>query len=203
VKFSRNITSAVVIACASLATVTFAQAQTSTPRTGSGMSMYSPGSSYIGFNAGRSDFSIGNGTGIFTGDDKDTAYNIYAGSFFNPNLGLELGYTDFGKIARAGGSTKAMGFNLSLVGKYPLGTSFNLLGKVGTTYGRTEVSSLPGSGITPGKENGFGVSYGLGAEYLFTPQLSAVAQYDEHRLKFAGTGRDRIGVASLGLRYRF
>jgi OmpA-OmpF porin, OOP family len=184
-----------------MATVSVAQAQTSS--SGSGFSMYSPGSSYIGFNAGRSDFSIGNGTGIFSGDDKDTAYNIYAGSFFNPYLGLELGYTDFGKISRAGGETKAMGFNLSLVGKYPLGTSFNLLGKVGTTYGRTEVSSLPGSGITPGKENGFGVSYGIGAEYLFTPQLSAVAQYDEHRLKFAGTGRDRIGVASLGLRYRF
>lgn len=165
--------------------------------------MYSPGSSYLGFNVGQSDFSLGNGTGLFSGDDKDTAYNIYGGSYFNPYLGLELGYTDFGKAKRGGGDTKAMGFNLSLVGKYPLGTSFNLLGKVGTTYGRTEVSSLPGSGIASGKENGFGISYGVGAEFLFTPQLSAVAQYDEHRLKFVGSGRDRIGVASLGLRYRF
>ena len=165
--------------------------------------MYSPGSSYIGFNAGQSDFSLGNGTGLFSGDDKDTAYNIYAGSYFNPYLGLELGYTDFGKAKRGGGDTKAMGFNLSLVGRYPIGTSFNLLGKVGTTYGRTEVSSLAGSGVTPGKENGFGLSYGVGAEYLFTPQLSAVLQYDEHRLEFAGTGRDRIGAATLGLRYRF
>jgi OmpA-OmpF porin, OOP family len=180
-----------------------AQAQISTSRSGSGFSMYSPGSSYIGFNAGQSDFSLGNGTGLFSGDDKDTAYNIYAGSYFNPYLGLELGYTDFGKAKRGGGNTKAMGFNLSLVGKYPLGTSFNLLGKVGTTYGRTEVSSLPGSGITAGKENGFGLSYGVGAEYLFTPQLSGVIQYDEHRLEFAGTGRDRIGAATLGLRYRF
>jgi OmpA-OmpF porin, OOP family len=203
VNYSRHLVSVIAIACASLATVSVAQAQTNTSRSGSGFSMYSPGSSYIGFNAGKSDFSLGNGTGLFSGDDKDTAYNIYAGSFFNPYMGLELGYTDFGKAKRGGGDTKAMGFNLSLVGKYPLGSSFNLLGKVGTTYGRTEVSSLPGSGVTSGKENGFGVSYGVGAEYLFTPQLSAVAQYDEHRLKFAGTGRDRIGVASLGLRYRF
>ena len=202
-KYSRNLVAAIAIACASLATVSVAQAQTSTSRSGSGFSMYSPGSSYIGFNAGQSDFSLGNGTGLFSGDDKDTAYSIYAGSFFNQYMGLELGYTDFGKAKRGGGDSKAMGFNLSLVGKYPIGTSFNLLGKVGGTYGRTEVSSLPGSGIRSGKEDGFGVSYGVGAEYLFTPQLSAVAQYDEHRLKFAGAGRDRIGVAALGLRYRF
>ena len=202
-KYSRRLASSLVIACASFAAVTGSQAQTAASRSGSGFSMYSPGSSYIGFNAGRSDFSLGNGTGLFSGDDKDTAYNIYAGSYFNPYLGLELGYTDFGKAKRGGGDTKAMGFNLSLVGKYPLGTSFNLLGKVGTTYGRTEVSSLPGSGISAGKENGFGISYGVGAEYLFTPQLSAVVQYDEHRLKFAGSGSDRIGAATLGLRYRF
>jgi OmpA-OmpF porin, OOP family len=203
VKYFRYLMSAVALAFAALASVSVAQAQTSTPRSGSGFSMYSPGSNYIGFNVGRSDFSLGNGTGIFSRDDKDTAYNLYAGSFFNPYLGLELGYADFGKAQRGGGTTKAMGFNLSLAGKYPIGTSFNLLGKVGTSYGRTEVSALPGSGLTSGKENGFGLSYGVGAEYLFTPQLSAVAQYDEYRLKFVGTGRDRIGVGSVGLRYRF
>ena len=119
------------VACASLATVTLTQAQTTTNRSGSGsgsgFSMYSPGSSYIGLNAGQSDFSLGNGTGLFSGDDKDTAYSIYAGSYFNPYLGLEAGYTDFGKARRGGGESKAMGFNLSLVGKYPLGSSINLL----------------------------------------------------------------------------
>ena len=202
-KYFRHLLSVMAVACASLATVTLTQAQTTTNRSGSGFSMYSPGSSYIGLNAGQSDFSLGNGTGLFSGDDKDTAYSIYAGSYFNPYLGLEAGYTDFGKARRGGGESKAMGFNLSLVGKYPLGSSINLLGKLGTTYGRTEVSSLPGSGIASGKETGFGISYGVGAEYLFTPQLSAVAQYDEHRLEFAGAGRDRIGATTLGLRLRF
>ncbi|WP_114970924.1 outer membrane protein [Rhodoferax ferrireducens] len=46
-------------------------------------------------------------------------------------------------------------------------------------------------------------SYGVGAEYKFTPQWSAVLQYDEHDLKFAGDNRDRISVVSLGARYRF
>ena len=117
-KHTRRLLSAMAIACASLATVTVAQAQTSASRSGSGFSFYTPGSSYIGLNAGQSDFSLGNGTGLFSGDDKDTAYSIYAGSYFNPYLGLEVGYTDFGKARRGGGESKAMGFNLSLVGKY-------------------------------------------------------------------------------------
>ena len=169
----------------------------------SNYSLYAPGASYVGLNAGKSDFSLGRGIAAFPSDNKDTVYSIYAGSYFSSNLGLELGYTNLGKITRAGGKTKANGANLSLVGKIPLGTSFNLLGKLGTMYGRTEVSAAPGSGITSGSENGFGVSYGLGAEYSFNPNWSAVLQYDAYDLKFPGSGRDRVSAATAGLRYRF
>ncbi len=185
-----------------LGAATAAQAQTNT-NMGSGYSLYGPGSSYIGLNAGQSNFSVGNGTGIFPSDKKDRAIGLTAGSYFNNNFGAELGYTDFGRITRGGGNTKAQGVNFSLVGRLPLGNSFNLLGKVGTTYGRTSVSSAPGSGVTAGNASGFGLSYGIGAEYLFTPALSAVLQYDSHDLKFAGNGRDRVSATTLGLRYRF
>lgn len=166
-------------------------------------SMYVPGSSYIGFNVGRTDYSLGNGTGIFGNDKSNTSYGLNAGAYFNNYLGLEVGMNDFGDATRGGGTTQAYGFNVSLIGKLPLNQNFNLLGKVGTTYGRTEVSSLPGSGITAGKNDGFGVSYGIGAEYVFAPNISAVLQYDEHYLKFIGTDRERVGTASVGLRYRF
>jgi OmpA-OmpF porin, OOP family len=189
--------SATLVAFAALTTSTLAQAQNSN------YSLYAPGASYIGLNAGKSDFSLGSGIGNFTSDKRDTVYSIYAGSYFNPNLGLELGYTNFGKINRAGGTTKAEGANLSLIGKVPLGSSFNLLGKLGTTYGRTDVSAVPASGIVSGNESGFGVSYGLGAEYTFNPNWSAVLQYDAYDLKFPGSGRDRVSSATAGLRYRF
>jgi OOP family OmpA-OmpF porin len=106
----------------------------------SNYSFYAPGSRYFGLNIGQSDFSLPNGTGGFPSDNKDTSYNIYGGSYFNNNFGLELGYTDFGKANRAGGQTEAQGINLSLVGRLPLSNSFNLLGKLGTTYGHTRVS---------------------------------------------------------------
>lgn len=188
--------SATVLAVAALIAASSAQAQ-------SNYGLYAPGASYLGLNIGQSDYSLSNGVGGFASDKHDTAYNIYTGSFVSENFGMEVGYTHFGKVSRAGGSTKAEGLNLSLLGRIPLGSQFNLLGKLGTTYGWTDVSSAPGTGIGSGTEKGFGVSYGLGAEYVFSPQLSAVLQYDEHRLKFAGTGRDRISATTVGLRYRF
>lgn len=197
----------VLVACATsllaLGASTTAFAQNSPSGWDRAKSMYIPGSSYIGFNVGRTNYTLGNGTGIFGNDQSDTSYGLNAGAYFNNYLGLELGMNDFGDAARGGGTTQAYGFNVSLIGKLPLNQNFNLLGKVGTTYGRTEISSRPGSGIRAGKDDGFGVSYGIGAEYVFAPNISAVIQYDEHYLKFVGTDRERVGTASVGLRYRF
>jgi OmpA-OmpF porin, OOP family len=160
---------------------------------------------YFDLSAGQTDYRLGNGSGLFGSNNGSTAYAISAGSYFTNNLGVELGYTDFGRINRGGGETRADGVTLKLVGRLPLGSQFNLLGKVGTTYGRTEVTSAAGSGISPGSDNGFGVNLGIGAEFLFTPNWSAVVQYDAHDLRFASStnDRDRIGIATVGIRYTY
>ncbi len=203
-KKSRSLISSLFVAAAALAAVAGAQAQSSASSgASSGYALGGRGTSHIGLNAGQSDFKLSNGTGLFASDNHDTAYNIYVGSYFKNNFGFEIGYTDFGKVNRGGGSTKAEGINLSLIGKLPVSGSFNLLGKIGATYGRTDVSSAAGSGITAGSDSGFDWSYGLGAEYAFNPQWSAVLQYDEHYLKFIGSGRDRVSATTLGLRYGF
>lgn len=165
--------------------------------------LYAPGSSYVELGIGQSDYSLGNGIGVFDSDEGDTAYSVRGGTFFNPNVGVEIGYTDFGTIQRAGGTTQAEGINLSLLGRMPVSPSFNLLGKIGTTYSNTEVSSHPASGVVAGSENDFGLSYGIGAEYQLTPQWSGVLQYESQNMKFAGDRTDRVGLTSLSARYRF
>lgn len=196
--FSRTL-SATCVAIAALTSGMAAHAQS----TSGGYSMYSPGSGYIGLNAGQSDYRIGNGNGTTASDPKDTAYSIYGGSYFNNNFGFEIGYNDFGRITRGGGTTKAEGINLDLVGRLPLSNSFNLLGKVGTTYTRTDTSATLASGVTSGRESDWGWNYGIGVEWAFNPAWSAVLQYDEHDAKFAGGSKDSINVTSVGLRYRF
>jgi OmpA-OmpF porin, OOP family len=199
--------SALALAMASLGASSVASAQMM-GSSSSGPWVRPPGSSYAGFNIGRANYSIP--TGAFASDTKDTTYGINLGSYFTNYAGVEIGYIDFGNATRGGGGTEAQGFNISLVGRFPfgerigfLGSSFNLLGKIGTTYTRTETTSLVGSGIPRGKEDGFGLSLGVGAEYQFATNLSAVLQYDRHNVKFAGDQDEHIGVTSVGLRYRF
>ena len=201
--FSR--VSGLVLAVAALAAVGGVQAQTTTSTSRGMFAMSDRPVTYFGFGVGQTDYRLGNGSGLYGSDNRSTAYSLSAGSYFTSNVGVEVGYTDFGRINRAGGQTRADGFNLSLVGKLPLAPSFNVLGKIGTTYGRTEVSALAGSGITRGSDVGFGLSLGLGAEYMVTQNWSGVLQYDVHDLRFAGgaSDRDRIGVTTLGLRYTF
>ncbi|HQX61250.1 MAG TPA: outer membrane beta-barrel protein [Burkholderiaceae bacterium] len=198
---SKRVLSTLCVAAAALGAGSAALAQ-STSTTSPSSPYYAAGNSYVGVNVGRSDFSLNSGTGLFASEQRDNSYNFAAGTYFDRNFGVELGYTHFGNIQRGGGDTRAQGINLSAIGRLPLSTSFNLLGKLGTTYARTRVTSAPGSGISSGSENGFGLSLGLGAEYVFTPALSAVLQYELHDLKFAG-GRDHVANTSIGLRYRF
>lgn len=202
-KNSRRSLTGLTVAVAFLAVAAGAQAQSSMSSATSGSMWPAASQSYIGLSGGRSDFELGNGIGLFNHDQNDNAYSINAGTYPFNNFGFEVGYTDFGQIDRAGGRTQADGINLSLIGRLPLGTSFNLLGKLGTTYGRTDVSSDPSSGVGAGTESGFGWSYGVGAEFTFSPQWSAVLQYDEHRLKYVGGHRDSLSTTTLGARYRF
>lgn len=196
-----GILSGLAVAVTSLTLASGAQAQMT--RSDGSMSMYAPGSGYIGFNAGRSHYGDRalNLTGIVN-DRNNNAYSLYGGSFFNNNFGLELGYNDFGRVNRLGGSTKANAISLSLVGKYPIGQSFNVLGRLGGSYVRTDVSSNQAV-IPNGRDNRFDVSYGLGAEYTFTPAWSAVLQYDEYNLRYTGGARERLNTTTLGVRYHF
>jgi OOP family OmpA-OmpF porin len=202
VKSFKPVLSALALGVFGLMASSGAHAQTS-GTAASNSSWYSPNNAYIGFNAGQSSYRQGCGTGTFNCGDKDDAYSIYGGSMLNNNFGLELGYVNMGDIGRGGGTTKAEGINLSLVGKLPLSQSFSLFGKVGTTYGRTKVSSLPGSGVTAGNEDGFGLSVGAGVSYDFSERWSAVLQWDRHDFKFAGAGRENINATTLGVKYRF
>lgn len=160
-------------------------------------------SGYLGLNLGRSRYDVSCGSALFACDRTDNLVNLYGGSMFSDYFGAEIGYLHFGEMNRGGGDTDAQGINLSLVGRAPVASSFSVIGKLGTTYGRTRTSAAAGSGVTPGNDSGWGLSYGLGLAYDFTPRMSAVLSWDSHDLHFAGTGRDAVRTTSVGLQYRF
>ncbi|MGE0798729.1 MAG: outer membrane beta-barrel protein [Lautropia sp.] len=155
---------------------------------------------YFGLNLGKSKFdpSCAPGFGCDTGK---TGYRATLGGQTTETVGAEISYINLGKIDFSGGSQRAHGFNLSVVGTLPVGAGFSAFGKLGATYGWTETrSSAPG--IRTGDEKGIGFSYGLGLGYRLTPQLELTAEYERHRFDFA-PGDQSLGFTSIGLRYRY
>jgi opacity protein-like surface antigen len=59
-----------------------------------------------------------------------------------------------------------------------------------------------GYGVQLGKGSGFGLSYGAGVRWAFTPQWSAVLQWERQRLHFADRLSD-VDAATLGLQYNY
>ena len=167
--------------------------------------MFTPGSANLEMSFGQSSFRLNSGTGGFASQQRKNSHNIYGGACFNENFGAQIGYTDFDRINRAGGTTYANGVTFSLLGRLTAAPSFNLPGRAGTTYSRTHVLFNPASNITPGNESNWDPSYGVGAEYVFSPSWSGVLQFDQYNMKYAGMGRDKVNVnvTGLGARYSF
>lgn len=157
---------------------------------------------YVGISGGRSKYDLNTGPAGLGSDTSGSPLKLTTGGFFHPNMGVEFGYLNAGKAHRLGGDTKAHGFNLSLVGRAPLSEQFDVFGKVGTTYGRTRTSGVMGTGVQTGKEDGFGLSYGVGARWAFTPQWAAVVEWENHRFKFSDGDAD-VKLTTVGLQYRF
>lgn len=136
-------------------------------------------------------------------EDPDAAIHVYTGGLFNPNFGLQLGYFRFNDAERNGGKTKISGVNLVLTGIAPLTSTLNLVGRVGGTYGWTDVSAGPGIVAARGDETGFGAAYGVGLAWDFNRNWSVTLDWDRHHMKFPGDDKKNVDMATVGFKYRF
>ena len=179
-------------------------AQTSpAPASASGTNWYTPiGGRYVGIDIGSAKFSGGCGLGGLPCEDSSDAYSIYTGGMWNKNFGMELGATDFGSVDRAGGTAKAYGFSLKAVGVAPLTESLAAYAKVGTLYSHTKVTADAGAGVNTGTDTNWGLTYGVGLSFDFSPKVAAVLGWDRSNVHFAGS-QEHINTTSLGLKYRF
>ena len=117
-------------------------------------------------------------------------------------LGLEVGYTDFGRIRTLGGETDAWAVPITLTVGVPLGPRFDVMGKVGGLYGRTDVEADPDSIFDTGHKSGWGWTYGAAASFNITPTVAIRADWDRYKLDFIGGRRD-VDMLTAGVQFRF
>lgn len=174
-----------------------------------GVALVSPGlawaQGYVGFGAGQSSLvdegDVAPGGNI---DDADMGWKLFGGYSFHPNLAVEFGYLDLGQFDGEGGLTgswEATGINVSALGVWPLANQFSLLGKIGAT--RWDVDNNLG-GLSA-SDNGTDLSYGIGAQYDFTPQIAG--RFEWERFGDVGdegsTGQSDLDLLSASIAYRF
>jgi opacity protein-like surface antigen len=158
---------------------------------------------YLGASAGESKFRADcRNTNVFSCDKRDTAWKVYAGGKMNEIVGLEIGYTDFGKVQASGGQTDAWAVPLTLTAGVPIGDRFNVFGKLGGLYGRTDVKADPSTLLDTGHKSGWGWTYGAGAGFRITPAIELRVDWDRYKMDFVG-GRKDIDMASAGVAIRF
>jgi OOP family OmpA-OmpF porin len=158
---------------------------------------------YIGASAGESKFRNDcRQTNVFACDQRDTGFKVWAGGQMNQVLGIEIGYTDFGKIKASGGDTKAYAVPLTLTAGWPLGQRFGIFGKVGGLYGRTDVSASASTLLDTGHKTGWGWTYGAGATFGVTQNVQIRADWDRYKLDFVG-GRKDVDLMTAGVQFRF
>ena len=118
-----------------------------------------------------------------------TVGQVKRGWLSGTSLGLSVERSDF-RLPCASGSAACE--EVSVVGKASFGSSsFGLFGRVGSgSAART---------YALGTDTGFGLSYGAGLSWDFSPRASATLGWDSYDLRPGGAVRS----TSLGLRLRY
>jgi opacity protein-like surface antigen len=135
---------------------------------------------YVGLHVGQSDIDELN--------DTDTAVRILGGYRFHQHLAVEVAYTDFGTVQ----GVKGNAFEVDAVGSWPLADRFSIYGKLGFARGEFKNGT---------SEDSIELTYGLGVQYDFMPNIGARLEWQQY--PDVGDGASDVDVISIGVVYRF
>ena len=136
-------------------------------------------------------------------DQTQNAWKVFAGSRVNKWLGGEISYLRADNFKRGGGDTDVQLVNLGLLAGIPFGLNSALFIKGGVLWGHTEATGVALGGDA-GSQNGWGPSYGIGAQIGVTKSWALRIDADRYQPKFAGNaGRENLDTVMLGIQYAF
>lgn len=174
---------------------------------------------YIGLGLGSSSISGYDqtvlGAKFSGGDTTKTSFKILGGYNYTPNWGVEVQYTALGKRAISvtptlPGTINTNSLDFSQLGLYGTGTlpvngSFSLFGKLGLSANSGKATDTGGGSDS---ETNTSLSFGVGASYKLTPNLTVRAEYEDFGKVIKADPQNNIGDVkasnfSVSLLYRF
>ena len=134
-------------------------------------------------------FYAGAGIGLFgvdegNFDESDTGFKLFGGWMFNQYVGGEVEYIDGGTVGDNNFGIDSTGINASLKGNFPISEQFDVFGKVGYYFWDADID-LTGNSGQEANESGSDLSWGLGAGYNFTDNISIVAEWQWFQIEEA------------------
>ena len=103
-------------------------------------------------------------------DDSDISFHPSLGYDFNEYWGVELGYDNFGETSDSCGAgctvslDDVTGYNLRLVGTYPLNDKWSLYGSAGFQHWEVDVTVVDTLGTITLSDDGDEVVFGIGGK---------------------------------------
>jgi OOP family OmpA-OmpF porin len=155
---------------------------------------------YVGAGGGQAQWRPGCPGTQPTCDDTNPSVHVFAGYQVNRRLAGEVAFTNYGKATGPSVEVKGRGWEASLVAGWPLVGPVSVLGRLGAYRG-----VLKGGGQFAGKtESNYGVTYGVGAQMDFTPNVGARLEWQA----FPGAGGSTITdndikIVSVSALWRF
>jgi OOP family OmpA-OmpF porin len=125
-------------------------------------------------------------------DGSDTGFKVFGGYRFMDYFAAELEYLDGGTVEDAGLEIDVSGWNVSGIGRLPIGEKFNVFAKLGMIFWDADTNGF-------GDDSGEDFSWGIGAGYSFTDQFGVQLEYQGFEIE----DTDTVDMISLGASWQF
>jgi OOP family OmpA-OmpF porin len=144
--------------------------------------------------------------------EHKTGAKLYGGYALNENFGVEAGYAHLGKINKSdtdGINTASLDYRaraLYLAGTatMPLSPEFSIFAKAGIAANNGKVTARVNNMSDSISRTNTTAMFGIGAEYSFAKNMSAVAEYENFgKVIDEKEGNTKAQMVSVGLRYKF
>jgi len=157
---------------------------------------------YVGALVGLTSIAIDCAPGLSC-DDSDTGFKLYGGYEVAPNIAIEVGYTNFGKVSASAGAYNAelKGTALSLVGAFRVAFSpeFTGVARLGLASVKGKVSDNVGGSAS---DSSIKLYTGLGLEYAMSKDIKLVGAFDLTNVEVDGDSGTAY-IAGVGAQIGF